>query len=331
MKACHPRFRKRQKPTASPAQTPAGFTRWRFFSNSHWSIAGKDLAGCAPTSLAVNLPGLQAGNRSKEEIKAMRQKYGVAEQWRMLMEEGQTTVGRRRLAHFYALLPSSTRCKMCNVPFTGLIGQMMHLLGKNPSNFNPHLCSACDAFARANPGGVEIRLSMLFADIRESTGLAERMNPAEFVKLIDRFFATSTDILSQTDAIIDKLAGDQVSGYYVPGLAGPKHARVAVQAAQALLRATGHGDRDGPWIPVGIGVHTGEAFIGAVGTQGGITDVTALGDAVNIAARLGANARPGEILVSQETYSDAGFDLGDLEQRELALKGRSKSVLVYVF
>ena len=248
----------------------------------------------------------------------------------MLMEEGQTTVGRRRLAHFYALLPSSTRCKMCNVPFTGLIGQMMHLLGKNPSNFNPHLCSACDAFARANPGGVEIRLSMLFADIRESTGLAERMNPAEFVKLIDRFFATSTDILSQTDAIIDKLAGDQVSGYYVPGLAGPKHARVAVQAAQALLRATGHGDRDGPWIPVGIGVHTGEAFIGAVGTQGGITDVTALGDAVNIAARLASNARPGEILISQETYSEAGFDLGDLEQRELTLKGRSKLVSVYV-
>jgi len=206
----------------------------------------------------------------------------------------------------------------------------MHHLGKNPSNFNPHLCSACDAFARANPGGVEIRLSMLFADIRESTGLAERMNPAEFVKLIDRFFATSTDILSQTDAIIDKLAGDQVSGYYVPGLAGPKHARVAVQAAQALLRATGHGDRDGPWIPVGIGVHTGEAFIGAVGTQGGITDVTALGDAVNIAARLASNARPGEILISQETYSEAGFDLGDLEQRELTLKGRSKSVPVYV-
>ena len=105
---------------------------------------------------------------------------------------------------------------------------------------------------------------------------------------------------------------------------------MAVQAAQELRRVTGHGDPDGPWIPVGIGVHTGEAFIGAVGTRGGITDITALGDAVNIAARLGANVRPGEILVSQETYSDAGFDLGDLEQRELALKGRSKSVLVYV-
>ena len=213
------------------------------------------------------------------------------------------------------------------MPFTGFTGEIMRLLGKNPSNFNPHLCSACDAFARANPGGVEIRLSMLFADIRGSTGLAERMNPAEFAKLIDRFFATGTHILSQTDAIIDNLAGDQVSGYYVPGLVGPNHALVAVRAAQALLQATGHGDPSGHWIQIGVGVHSGEAFIGAVGTQGGITDITALGDAVNIAARLGANAGPGEILVSKETYSDAGFELDNLEQRELALKGRSKSVL----
>jgi adenylate cyclase len=219
---------------------------------------------------------------------------------------------------------------MCNVPFEGLTGQFMHLIGKNSSNINPHLCSACDSFARANPGGAEIRLSMLFADIRGSTSLAEGMKAGEFTRLIDRFFAASTDILCQTDAIIDKLAGDQVSGYYVPGLVGPMHARVAVQAAQALLRATGHGGPDEPWIQVGIGIHTGEAFIGAVGSQGGITDITALGDAVNIAARLASNAGPGEILVSQETYTDAGLDLGDLEQRELALKGRSKPVSVYV-
>jgi adenylate cyclase len=260
----------------------------------------------------------------------MGQKYSVEEQWRMLMEDGETTEERKRLTRFYALLPCSARCRICNVPFNGLSGQIMHFFGKDSSTINPHLCNACDRFARANPGGVEIRLSMLFADIRGSTSLAEGMKATEFTRLIDRFFAACTDILCQTDAIIDKLAGDQVSGYYVPGLTGPMHARVAVQAAQALLRATGHGGADVPWIPVGIGIHTGEAFIGAVGTQGGITDITALGDAVNIAARLAANAGPGEILVSQETYTDAGLDLGDLEQRELALKGRSKPVSVYI-
>jgi len=260
----------------------------------------------------------------------MKQETSMEDQWQLLMEEGKTTLRRSRLARFYALLPAASRCRLCNVPFTGWSGQFMHLLGKSPSNINPHLCSACDTFARANPGGVEIRLSMLFADIRGSTGLAEHMKPAEYMQLIDRFYATATNILCQTDAIIDKLAGDQVSGYYVPGLAGPGHARVAVQAAQGLLRATGYGTQDGPWIPVGIGVHTGEAFIGAVGTQGGIVDITALGDAVNIAARLASNAGPGEILISQETFTDAGLDLVSVEQRELALKGRSRPVSTYV-
>lgn len=65
------------------------------------------------------------------------------------------------------------------------------------------------------------------------------MNPTEFSKIIARFYATATEILSKTDAIIDKLAGGQVSGYYVPGLAGTDYARVVVQAAQELLRAKG--------------------------------------------------------------------------------------------
>jgi adenylate cyclase len=146
----------------------------------------------------------------------------------------------------------------------------MHLLGKNPSNFNLHLCSACDAFVRANAGGVEIWLTMLFADIRVSTSLAEHMTSIENTKLIDRFYATDTGILSNADAIIDKLAGDQVSGYFVPGLVRHKHASVALQASQEILQATGHGNGDAPWIPLGIDVYSGEAFIGSVGTQGRI-------------------------------------------------------------
>ena len=259
----------------------------------------------------------------------MSQPVKVEDQWRLLLEEGKTTKARQRLAKMYALLPTSSRCRICNVPFAGLSGQLMRALGKGPSNINPHLCNACDTFMRWNPGGMEIRLSMLFADIRGSTSLAEHMNPTEFRHLIDRFYATAIDVLSETDAIIDKLAGDQVSGYYVPGLAGSGHARVAVQAAEKLLRATGHGDPGGPWIPVGIGVHTGEAFFGAVGAQGGIVDVTALGDAVNIAARLASQAGEGEILMSQETHLEAGLSLGDLARRELELKGRKQPVSVF--
>ncbi|MDR3575583.1 MAG: adenylate/guanylate cyclase domain-containing protein [Anaerolineaceae bacterium] len=256
--------------------------------------------------------------------------YKIDDQWRMLVEEGQGHEGRRRVAHLFGMFPSKGRCRICKMPFDGLSGQIMHAIGKGPSVLNPHLCSDCDVFVRSHPGGVETRLSMLFADIRGSTSLAEHMKPTEFSRLIDRFFATATEILSRTDAIVDKLAGDQVSGYYVAGLAGQDHARVAVQAAQELLRATENKNASGAWISLGIGVHTGEAFFGAVGAQGGIVDVTALGDAVNIAARLSSNAGPGEILVSEETCRDAKLDVSSRERREMVLKGRSEPVSVYV-
>jgi adenylate cyclase len=254
------------------------------------------------------------------------------EKWHGLVVEGDMELlGRKRLTTFYALLPTSARCRICNLPFAGLSGRIMQLFGKTSSRVNPHICSACDDFIRMNPGGVEIRLSMLFADIRGSTSLAERMKPAEFHRLIDRFYATATEVLCKTNALIDKLAGDQVSCYFVPGLAGTDHARMAMQAAQELLQATGHGEPGGPWIPVGIGVHTGEAFIGSVGTRGRMVDMTALGDAVNISARLASNAGPGEILISQDTYTEAGLDPGARELRQLSLKGRSLPVSVAVW
>lgn len=216
------------------------------------------------------------------------------------------------------------------MPFTGFSGQIMHVFGRGPSVLNPHMCNACDTFFRTNPGGVEVRLSMLFADIRGSTSLAEYMAPGEFSKLIDRFYAAATQILSKSDAIIDKLAGDQVSGYFLPGLAGVDHPRKALQAARELMRATGHGNPEGPWISIGIGVHTGNAFFGSVGLRGGIVDVTALGDAVNVAARLASNAGPGEILVSEGTCTDAQVDCSQNECRDLLLKGRTQPVSTFV-
>jgi adenylate cyclase len=173
-------------------------------------------------------------------------------------------------------------------------------------------------------------MAMLFADIRGSTSLAEEMRPSEFSQLINRFYEASTRILIRTDALIDKLAGDEVAAFYVPGIAGPRYARRAVEAAQQLLRATGHAETKGPWIPVGVGVHTGTAFLGSVGSKDGVVDITALGDSVNTAARLASQAGPGEIVVSEETIAAAGLDTDGLEKRLLELKGKSTSLNVRV-
>jgi adenylate cyclase len=111
-------------------------------------------------------------------------------------------------------------------------------------------------------------------------------------------------------------------------MSGLDHAATAIDSARQLLRETGHGSAVGPWIPVGAGVHTGIAFVGSVG-EGGVTDFTALGDAVNTAARLASLANAGEVLVSNAAAEAAGL-AGVLERRHLDLRGRAEPVDVVV-
>jgi adenylate cyclase len=236
--------------------------------------------------------------------------------------------GLRRGRQFYRLLPGSPRCKLCNVPLAGPLAPLMRLLGKGQSSKNPRFCSDC--LTKTPLGGAEIELSLLFADVRGSTGLAERLSPAEFAAQMNRFYAAGTEALIRTDALIDKFMGDEVIGLYTPGFAGPQHARLAVQAAQELLRSTGHAGDDGPWLPVGVGVHTGVAYVGAVGSEGAVSDVTVLGDAANTAARLASAAGPGEVLVSEAACAAAGIAVKGLERRQLRLKGRDEQVEVRV-
>jgi len=236
--------------------------------------------------------------------------------------------GLRRGRHVFALIPANPRCSMCNAPFAGIGAPFMRLLGKAPSANNPRFCADC--LAKTPLGGAEIELSLLFADVRGSTGLAEGISPADFMRLMNRFYAAAIDVLVPADALIDKFVGDEVIALFVPGFAGRDHARRAVQAAQELLRATGHARPEGPWLRVGVGVHTGVAFVGLVGSEGSVTQVTALGDAVNSTARLASSAAGGEVLVSQASCSAAGLAVDDLEQRQLDLKGRAEPMQVAV-
>jgi len=227
-----------------------------------------------------------------------------------------------------ALLPSSPRCKMCNSPFKGWGGFIMHLMGRDQSRFNPRYCQPCEQFE--HPGGAEVVLTMLFADVRGSTNLAAKMSALEFSKLINRFYTIATDVLVKTDAMVDRLIGDEVVGLFIPGMAGPEHPQRAIRAAESLLHLTGHRDPTGPWVPVGVGIHTGLAFVGVVGgSEDHPTDFTALGDNVNIAARLASQAGAGEILVSDAAYSAAGLDLGNLEHRQLEVKGKDEPIGVW--
>jgi adenylate cyclase len=182
----------------------------------------------------------------------------------------------------------------------------------------------------AHPGGAVIDLTVLFADVRGSVGLAEELGPNRFAGLMQRFYRVSNDVFVESDAFIDSPVGDEVRAFYFPVFT-PDHAASAIRAAQSLLLATGHGDARGPWIPVGVGLHSGPAFVGTVGVEGTSSyELAALGDVVNVTGRLVALARQGEILASEDTYTAAGLNFGDIEVRTIDLRGRSAPLDVRV-
>ena len=238
--------------------------------------------------------------------------------WRDYLTNGDPR--ERRMRVFYARLPSSPRCKACAVPFGGFGGQAMRMIGKRPSSQNPGLCNACFDFMREHRGGAEITVTMLFADVRGSTRLAETMSATDFQKLLSRFYRVATEAVFANGGGVDKFVGDEVVAMFYPIMAGDEHPIAAITAARDLLHATGHDDPNGPWLPVGAGVHTGPAWVGAIGDASHV-ELTALGDAVNVAARFASAAKAGEIVVSVPTAQAA--HLGENLPREtLELKGK---------
>jgi len=195
---------------------------------------------------------------------------------------------------------------------------------------NPQVCNQCERFIQQHKGGAEVELSILFADVRGSTHLAESMNPTEFSRLINRFYNEATHILFGANAMVEKLIGDAVTGFFTPGFSGPDHARVAVEAAREILHVTDHHLPAGPWIPVGIGIHTGLAYVGAVVSDTGVSDIAVFGDTANTGARLAAQAGAGEIHVSQATAQSAGLDPSGVEIRRQTVKGRTEPIEVWV-
>ena len=256
---------------------------------------------------------------------ARKPKLAPEEKWRrVLMGEARGHIcwspWMRRISRS---IPSDPRCKLCDTPF-GPPGRIMRFIGFGPSRLNRRICSGCIHALEKNPGGAEIELSFLFADVRGSTTLAEHTGAEEFSQLMARFYGTAAHAIDQRNGIVDKFVGDQVVALFIPGFAGADHAADAIAAARELLTNTGHDDGE-PWIPVGAGVHTGVAYVGSVG-EGDALDFTALGDSVNTAARLASSAEVGEILVSGTAMAASQLSTAGLETRTLKLRGRAETV-----
>jgi adenylate cyclase len=256
----------------------------------------------------------------------MARKQSPEENWRAVLTG--EVAGLQRLQRIFRRIPSEPRCKLCYAPFGKPGSLLIRLLGGRRSLLNRRLCSLCIKTAHKHPGGAEVEISALFADVRGSTALAERSQPGEFGQLLARFYGTAARVIDRWDGIVDKFVGDEAVALFIPGFAGQDHAARAIAAARELLEKTGHGEA-APWLPVGIGVHTGVSYVGFVGEDDAL-DFTAVGDTVNTAARLCKAAGPGEALVSEAAAAAASLDTSRLEHRILELRGREETVGAWV-
>ena len=221
-----------------------------------------------------------------------------------------------RLRRWFRHLPSDPRCKMCLSPQGGIGGPIVNLFGFGRYPRNPQLCNSCFRSAQKHPGGATIEITALFADIRGSTGLAERVGASAYSAAVADYVRVASEAIRRPGGLVDKLLGDGVMALFIPGFAGADHAAKAVDAARTILRMVS--------LPVGVGIHTGPAWVGFVGGVEDVLDFTALGDAVNVASRLGSDAAAGEILMSAATASSAELATDGLEARHLELRGRTE-------
>lgn len=183
-------------------------------------------------------------------------------------------------------------------------------------------------------GGQRRDISVIFVDIRGFTPMSERLEPEEVIGVLNEYLDICTKAVFQWHGTLDKFIGDGVMALFGAPISLPNHPELAVRAALEM-RKHAHVleqkciERWGIGVKFGVGINCGPAVVGNIGSEMLRLDYTAIGDTVNLSARLEANAKPGQILISEEMYNRIG-DLFELEDiGEIKVKGKEKPVRVY--
>jgi adenylate cyclase len=182
-------------------------------------------------------------------------------------------------------------------------------------------------------GGVNQKITVLFADIRGFTTLSEKENPEKVVGLLNRYFSAMSEIIFAYGGTLDKYIGDGLMAIFGAPTASPEDAKNALKTAVAMqkrlsslneeLKSEGYSR-----IEIGIGLHTGIATIGYVGSEQR-SEYTAIGDTVNLASRLEQNAAGGQILISEATAAECENLIPLIPQQPLSVKNRLQPVSLY--
>lgn len=182
-------------------------------------------------------------------------------------------------------------------------------------------------------GGVRKEISVLFVDIRGFTPMSEKAEPEEIVDILNEYLDLCAQSIFKYNGTLDKFIGDATMAIFNAPLELPDHALKAVQTALAMKEGSAVLQRKieekfGRSVQFGIGINTGFAVVGNIGSKSRM-DYTAIGDTVNTSARLESNAKPGQILISQSTYSLVMDKVEAEYLGEINVKGKTKGIPVY--
>ena len=211
------------------------------------------------------------------------------------------------------------------MPFQGPFYLPFRIVQIRPSRKTPNMCTTC--YELAPLGGEEVELSVVFVDVRGFTSLAERLEPAELVARLNRFYKLAGEVVFGLDGTLDKMVGDEVMAFFGAPFRAQDHPQRAVRAAFDIVAGMEEMTQDSDALHVGGGVGTGQALMGNVG-EGEVRDFTVIGDVVNTTARLQGQARAGEVVLSEHTYAFVADRYPDAPRRTLELKGKAQPEVV---
>lgn len=185
--------------------------------------------------------------------------------------------------------------------------------------------------AQVKLGGQLQEVTVLFSDLEGFTSISERTDPEKLLGILNLYHALVVSLIQQNGGTVDKFIGDAVMALYNTPLGQSDHAMRAVQTALAIREglATFSEQFEPEYrMKINFGIHSGTAVVGNIGSQQ-IMNFTAVGDTVNVAARLQGMSQSGKILISQATYDLLG---GQVKTEQIGLrnvKGRTEAVMVY--
>jgi adenylate cyclase len=220
----------------------------------------------------------------------------------------------------------ASECVICSTALEGAASLPFRLMGVSRSTRNPNLCNRCNTHAEE---GRVAEITVLFADLSSFTELTHELGPERTHEVVDAFLQMATYCLVRRDAFIDKYVGDAVMAFFNVPISREDHSARAVAAAQDILAGVpALNERFGLDLNAVVAIAAGFARVGRIGSSDG-KDYTAIGDVVNLAARLEGVAARGEIVMDETVFAAVQGEIGEVVAESVSLKGFKEPVKAY--